>query len=274
MFLRGSTGAVLGLALLHATVAGAVSPAARCVAAKLKVAGKYSFCRLKTDAKVIRTGARADYTVCDSAFALKWARAEANGGGLCPPAADKLNVQNQLLADAAFILQKITNTRFFDNGDGTVTDLDTGLMWEKKDDLRGIHDAGDVYTWSATGTAPDGTAFTTFLATLNNGLFDGTTLVGCFAGHCDWRLPTLPELLAIIDLNAPGCASVTDWCIDPALQPLASGFAPHYWSSTTDANSPSDAWAVRFFYLFASPPGGVISGKSAAWSVRAVRGGS
>jgi hypothetical protein len=54
MILRGLTGAVLSLALLHATAAVAISPADKCVAAKLKVAGKYSFCRLKTDAKVIR----------------------------------------------------------------------------------------------------------------------------------------------------------------------------------------------------------------------------
>jgi hypothetical protein len=105
-----------------------------------------------------------------------------------------------------------------------VTDLHTGLMWEKKDDLGGIHDVDNEYTWSATGTEPDETAFTTLLATLNNGLFDGTTIVGCFAGHCDWRLPTLPELLAIIDLNAPGCTAMTDWCIDPALQPVAFAF--------------------------------------------------
>jgi len=29
-----------------------------------------------------------------------------------------------------------------DNGDGRLTDLQTGLMWEKKDDLGGVHDQG------------------------------------------------------------------------------------------------------------------------------------
>src|SRR5262249_49342721 len=62
------------------------------------------------------------------------------------------------------------------------------------------HDVNDVYTWSATGggTTPNGTVFTSFLGTLNNGTsFDYTTINGCFAGHCDWRLPTIVELSGI-----------------------------------------------------------------------------
>lgn len=37
---------------------------------------------------------------------------------------------------------------FVDNGDGTITDTSTGLMWEKKSDDGSIHDKDDVYTWS------------------------------------------------------------------------------------------------------------------------------
>src|SRR5262245_50375867 len=271
MILRGWTGAVLGWALLHGTVAVAISPADKCVAAKLKVAGKYTFCRLKTDAKTIKTGARADYTACDSAFALKWARAEASGS--CPTAADKVNIQNQLLADATVIFQKIVLPRFLDNGDGTVTDLNTGLMWEKKTVDGSVHDVNNAYTWTATlaGTAPDGDAFTIFLGTLNNGTSDGTTMSGCFDGHCDWRLPTLAELQGILDLNAPDCVSHFGVCIDMAFQPTAP-FA--YWSSTTDANSPSEAWAVLFVSLqaFPYPAGSYMGVKGDGTPVRAVRG--
>src|SRR5262245_36534894 len=53
--------------------------------------------------------------------------------------------------------------RFVDNGNGTVTDRQTGLMWEKKTD----GNVNATYTWSSTGTAPDGTLFTSFLATMN-----------------------------------------------------------------------------------------------------------
>ena len=82
---------------------------------------------------------------------------------------------------------------FRDNGDGTVTDDSTGLMWEKKTrPPRGadsdVHNVTYAYSWSrsgdpseVTGTEPDGTAFTLFLRTLNEGRF---------AGHSDWRLPT------------------------------------------------------------------------------------
>src|SRR5262245_29348735 len=52
--------------------------------------------------------------------------------------------------------------------DGTVIDGNTGLAWEMKDDSGGIHNVDRSFTWSSTGTAPDGTAFTIFLDTLNN----------------------------------------------------------------------------------------------------------
>ena len=51
---------------------------------------------------------------------------------------------------------------FTDNGDGTITDNTTGLMWEKKDDFGGLHDQDNTYTWTSvrcTGLA-DGTLFT------------------------------------------------------------------------------------------------------------------
>ena len=36
---------------------------------------------------------------------------------------------------------------YTDNGDGTITDPNTGLMWEKKDDSGGIHGRDNIYTW-------------------------------------------------------------------------------------------------------------------------------
>jgi hypothetical protein len=41
-----------------------------------------------------------------------------------------------------------TTLHLVDNGDGTITDNQTGLMWEKKDDAGGIHDWASFSWWS------------------------------------------------------------------------------------------------------------------------------
>jgi hypothetical protein len=164
-------------------------------------------------------------------------------------------------------------TRYVDTGDGTVTDHQTGLQWEQKTTIPGSgpnvadpHDVDNVYSWSEGGggnTFPDGTLFTDFLTKLNGGSSDGVTLTGCFAGHCDWRLPTVIELQAI--LLAPfECA--TSSCIDPVFGPTVASL---YWSATTDAVTPSDAW----FVVFSNGLVGFL-GKDGDDYVRAVRIGS
>ena len=163
-----------------------------------------------------------------------------------------------------------TMPRFADNGDGTVTDHQTGLIWEQKVAGSGCpHCVNDSYTWSSSGSAPDGTAFTSFLNTLNGGATgvgsctssDGTaaTTAG-FAGHCDWRLPTIQELNTILN-----CTFFA--CVDPAVfGPTQAGF---YWSSLTFAGNPVKAW---FMFMSAGSPG--INDKTNVNFVRAVRGGS
>ena len=63
--------------------------------------------------------------------------------------------------------------RFTDNGDQTVTDNLSGLVWEKKDSLDHVpnsgdpHDADNGYTWGIG--AENGGTFIQFLAVLNGG---------------------------------------------------------------------------------------------------------
>jgi hypothetical protein len=166
----------------------------------------------------------------------------------------------------------LAGTRFVDNGDGTVSDTQTGLMWEKKDNLGGganlsdPHDADNTYSWATSGTSPNGTAFTNFLGKLNNGTSsDGATITGCFGDHCDWRLPTSAELKGIVDLTAPGCGSVSP-CINAVFGPTV---ASSYWFAATFSGNTGIAWCVNFF-------DGVTDGNDKIFFpgyVRAVRGG-
>jgi len=154
-----------------------------------------------------------------------------------------------------------------DEGDGTITDLRTGLAWEKKSNDGSIHDLDNVYAWGQP-VAPytmDGPIVSEFLAALNT--------KPCFAGHCDWRIPNLRELqtLANYERIAPatwnefhrdckdGCTVTTCSC--------TSGVST--WTSTTHRLSPRDAWAVHF--TNGQPAGTVKTRRSA---VRAVRGGT
>ena len=161
--------------------------------------------------------------------------------------------------------------RFVDNGDGTVTDRETGLQWEKKDGSGGgenfanAHDVDNTYSWNTTfgGTTPNGSVFTDFLTKLNGASSDGVTLTGCFADHCDWRLPTVPELRTLLLAPYP-CG--TNPCIDPIFGPT---IPDTYWSATTISTSPDYAWEVYFL-------NGIVDNGFKFYTkyARAVRGGS
>ena len=63
---------------------------------------------------------------------------------------------------------------FHDNGDGTVTDRATGLMWSKADSGKGMN-WQDALAWVQKKNAEK------------------------FLGHDDWRLPSVKELQSIVD---------------------------------------------------------------------------
>lgn len=102
--------------------------------------------------------------------------------------------------------------RYIDNGDGTITDTKTGLMWAKKDSYA---DLGKCLDWN-----------------YSNG-YAGNLRTG---GYNNWRLPTVDELKAIYEKSKSNKDfSGNTIYIDPI---FASGGAYWYWSSNTpDSNS-------------------------------------
>jgi hypothetical protein len=170
-----------------------------------------------------------------------------------------------------------TPTRFTDNGDGTICDSQTGLMWEKKTGTVGTlvfctnpancpdpHDVNNLYTWTAGTPEPNGTLYSDFLGKLNDleSPNDGTTTT-CFVGHCDWRVPTIGELRSILQAPNPNCAASP--CIDGAFAGPTQ--ADLYWSSSSNLD-PSFARNVNFNDCAV---GNAVKGATSF--ARAVRGG-
>lgn len=160
------------------------------------------------------------------------------------------------------------------NGDGTATDDTTGLTWELKTNdqtcdvfMPPIHCLGNRYTWSDGSLwIANGTAYTEFLNTLNTpAAYPGGN---CFAGHCDWRLPTLDELMTLVggECHETVCTRMPG--------PTAPGDLSFYWSSTSEPGEFQPyAWGMIFAEGLLRPPSGTAP-KNVPSYVRAVRDGS
>jgi hypothetical protein len=152
-------------------------------------------------------------------------------------------------------LQRGVANSFTDNGDGTVTDNASGLVWEKLSDDGSIHDKDNTFTWT--------TAVTTKISTLNT---------GSFAGFSDWRLPNLNELETLRNLGAASPATFSAFnsaCAPACTVTTCSCTLPDaHWSSSTSVGTPSLAWGVDFVDGTAA-----TGGKATSLLVRAVRGG-
>ncbi|MBI3799186.1 MAG: DUF1566 domain-containing protein [Deltaproteobacteria bacterium] len=143
--------------------------------------------------------------------------------------------------------------------DGTVGDMNTGLIWEVKcshdSDSRcpALHDVDKVYPWSGDGATD---TIWDWLVNINN---EGGT---GYAGHHDWRIPNVRELRSIVDYG------VFDPAINPIFGPTATTAFSAYWSSTTSVGFPEFKWGVDF-----SNGADDELSKANKFPIRAVRGG-
>ena len=154
------------------------------------------------------------------------------------------------------------NNRFKDNGNGTVTDGQTGLIWLKD------WGCGGRRSWVS------GIAWAAALANGQCSLTDGSS-----AG--DWRLPTIEEWSDTTTTrqddsmlrpscpdgspNIPNTAGTGCWTQgNPFINPRMAG----YWSATSLADGPSSGWFVRLPDAFFSN-----ADKNGVSEATAVRGG-
>jgi hypothetical protein len=174
--------------------------------------------------------------------------------------------------------------RFEDCGDGTVADHRTGLQWEKKTGTvvepwvncepgtcPDPHDVNNRYTWSETGSDPDGEVFSDFLTKLNDLEDPGS---GCFASHCDWRLPIIGELRTITIGPEAGPGQATTCPASPCIDPDFAAVGGPTWRTNhwSDSTSP---WGSDAAYLVTFANGNVsVDPKWRDAFVRAVRTGS
>lgn len=147
-----------------------------------------------------------------------------------PPSYTKLDAQGNELDDSS--------TEWV-----MVRDNVTGLVWEVKTDDGTVHDKDNTYTWQ---NAQD-----VFIADLNG---------QNFGGFSDWRLPTIKELVTILDCDQQSLATKTKYFPNTLLS--------SYWTSSNYSAFENVAWIV-FFY------NGYVGGsdKYNKFHVRAIRGG-
>lgn len=118
---------------------------------------------------------------------------------------------------------------FIDQGNGVVTDTQSGLMWKK---------CSEGQVWDATKALCTGEAGGyTWQAALQNAQALNNT--GGFLGLKDWRLPNIKELSSITEKQ----------CIDPAinLTVFPNTSSALFWSSSSLASNGSYAYYINLF---------------------------
>jgi len=118
----------------------------------------------------------------------------------------KLNKKHQKVSP-------LSGPSFIDNGDGTISDVSTGLQWIKQPELI----IPEAMNWSIAKAKCEKLKY---------------------AGHSDWRLPSIKELISIVDYGRHDPA--VDTTFFPSIQ------SKRYWSGSSYAPHSVYAWRVSF----------------------------
>jgi hypothetical protein len=131
----------------------------------------------------------------------------------------------------------ILGTRFIDNGDETVTDMLTGLMWTQN-----ARPAGESFTWEVSFD---------YIAAIN---------LWHYLGYEDWRMPNARELESLVDYGYPFHFNFTPFEVEDY---------NYYWSSTSYFWFPED----QAFAVLLGDPRVVPRDKTSSCNVWPVRAG-
>ncbi len=136
----------------------------------------------------------------------------------------------------------LNGTRWCDQGDGTVKDMTTGLVWLKKANW------GGTKPWRNSSTDCSSPNYTCYDdAHMRAGLlYAGAAGAGLSDGSLegDWRLPTKNELYML--------ANGTEAVRSGTPRAFTGVQSDYYWSSTTHAPSTTYAWFVGMYNVYVS----------------------
>ena len=154
----------------------------------------------------------------------------------------RLVIENKNVSkNARCVRLSLPSASYVDNGDGTVADATSGLMWmQDTADTSGdsLLDSEDSVDWQSA------LAYCEDLS---------------FAGYNDWRLPDIIELLNLVDVDE----------YSPAINGVFSSFANKYWSGSPFIKLPDrQSWYVDF-----SSGAVLLDDRLSPGYVRCVRGG-
>lgn len=118
---------------------------------------------------------------------------------------------------------------FYDNGDGTITDHATGLMWSKADSNKGMDWQAALAWVQEKNTAH-------------------------YLGHSDWRLPNAKELQSLVNYEkAPQATNFSRRgpAIDSLffISQLADGDYPFFWTGTSHLDGPKHLQCSAAVYI-------------------------